>query len=93
MSKNLPWTPSMTTDETETPVRTVLDAEGRTWHAYVVVARIKFDPESEKRRRNWLALETSGERRYISPVPAEWSRWSDEQLLTEIASAKQDLRT
>jgi hypothetical protein len=83
----------MTTDETDTPVRSVQDAAGRTWHAYVVVARIKFDPESEKRRRNWLALETAGDRRYLSPVPAGWSGWTDEQLLTAIASAKPDLRT
>ena len=83
----------MPTDESEPAVRAVVDASGRTWHAYVVIARIKFDPESEKRRRNWLALETGGDRRYISPVPREWSSWTDDELLTEIATAKPDLRT
>jgi hypothetical protein len=83
----------MTAEQQASPVRTVADGTGRTWHAYVVVARLKFERESGKRRRNWLSFESSDERRYITPVPDGWDHWSDDQLRAEISAAKQDLRT
>jgi hypothetical protein len=83
----------MTAEQRESPVRTVTDGTGRPWHVYVVVARLKFDTEGGKRRRNWLSFESGDERRYITPVPEDWDYWSDDQLRAEILTAKQDLRT
>ena len=76
----------------ESPVRAVQDAEGRLWHVYVVVERTKWGPGADQKRSNWLCLETKGDRRYITPVPAGWKALSDDGLLDLIALSKPDLR-
>lgn len=79
-------------DPNESAVRTVLDAENRTWHVYVVVERTKWGPSPDQKRSNWLCLETRGDRRFITPVPEGWKQLSDERLRALIARAKPDLR-
>jgi hypothetical protein len=74
------------------PVRTVVGVDGRTWHIYVVLEGMKFDPKSKHHRRNWLCLETAGERRYISPVPGGWEDWNDDQLRRAVLKSRLDLR-
>ena len=73
----------------ENPVRSVQDAQGRTWFAYPVVERSKV---GAPRRASWLCLECGADRRYISPVPDDWRQWSDALLLHSISSARPDLR-
>jgi hypothetical protein len=76
----------------ESPVREIRDAEGRTWHVYVVVERTKWGPGPDQKRSNWLCLETRGDRRFITPVPEGWKQLSDERMRDLIAVAKPDLR-
>jgi hypothetical protein len=64
----------------ETAMRTVHDPDNRVWHVYVVEEGMRWDPEIEMRRRNWLCCASLDERRFISPVPSHWERWSDEEL-------------
>lgn len=73
-------------------VRSVTDADGRTWYVHVVIEGFRWDPEIEERRRNWLCLEAADDRRFISPVPEDWEQWSDATLLRWIGAAKPDLR-
>jgi hypothetical protein len=76
----------------ETSVREVLDAENRVWHVYVVIEGTKWGPAPDQKRRNWLCLETKGDRRFITPVPEGWRQVSDERLRAMIIAAKPDLR-
>jgi hypothetical protein len=76
----------------DTEMRTVQDADNRVWHVYVVQEGMRWDPEIEMRRRNWLCCAALDERRFISPVPPNWERWSDVELLAAIAGAKADHR-
>ena len=73
----------------EEPVRTVQDAQGRTWHVYPVIERTKV---GAPHRASWLCLESGSDRRFISPVPDDWRRWSDAALLLSIHAARPDLR-
>ena len=77
---------------TEPMHRIVVDAEGRRWKVFVVPEGMRWDPEIEMRRVSWLCCETDTDTRYITPVPPDWQRWSDEQLLTAILAAPKDQR-
>jgi hypothetical protein len=59
---------------------------------FVVTEGMRWDPEIEMRRVNWLCCAAVDEQRYISPVPAGWESWNDEQLLEAIAHAPEDHR-
>ncbi len=74
------------------PGRTVTDGDGRLWHVFVVEEGMRWDPEIEMRRRSWLCCDRGDQRRYISPLPADWMRWSESELLAAIAEAKPDHR-
>jgi hypothetical protein len=82
----------MNDGQSDSTVREVRDANGRTWHAYVVLEGRKLDPDIKTRRRNWLCLEAADQRRFISPVPKGWEQWSDEQMRAAITTAKPDIR-
>ncbi|MDB4887113.1 MAG: hypothetical protein JWN79_2551 [Gemmatimonadetes bacterium] len=82
-------TERVTEKQDETPVRSVQDAQGRTWFAYPVIEGSKL---GAPRRASWLCLECGPDRRYISPVPEDWQKWSDATLLHSISSARPDLR-
>lgn len=72
--------------------RRVVAPDGRTWHVFLVPEGMRWDPEIEMRRVSWLCCETDTETRYITPVPPDWQRWSDEQLLAAIIVAPPDHR-
>lgn len=76
-------------ETTAEAVRTVEDAQGRTWYAYPLLELSKV---GAPRRTSWLCLESGSERRFIAPVPAGWRQWTDAALLHAIAVAKPDLR-
>jgi hypothetical protein len=74
------------------PLRVVRGVDGADWTVMPIREGWRWDPEIEMRRRDWLCCVTTGDRRYISPVPAEWEQWSDTELAAEIRRAKPDLR-
>ena len=73
------------------------DADGLEWDAYDVQPLPGFGPPREHRRaeesepmpasRSWLVFEADGEKRRLSPVPANWDAAPTETLLTFLASA------
>jgi hypothetical protein len=75
------------------PLRLVRAADGREWLVMPIREGMRWDPEIEMRRRDWLCCVIAGDRRYISPVPVDWDEWPDDQLLLAIEEAKPDLRS
>ena len=75
-----------------TAPRVVRDVDGRDWSVMTVREGQRWDPEIEMRRRDWLCCVTGGDRRYISPVPADWEQWSAADLAIAIRKARPDLR-
>lgn len=69
-------------------VRTVRDEQHCVWHVYVVVEHMA----TATRRQNWLCLESKADRRFIAPIPDDWERWDDRELLRQIRHAIPDLR-
>lgn len=84
--------PATPLESMEQKVRHVTDRERRAWRVFVVAEGMRWDPEIEMRRANWLCCAAVDEQRYISPVPAGWESWNDEQLLEAIARAPEDHR-
>ena len=74
------------------PPRVVRDVDGRDWSVMTVREGQRWDPEIEMRRRDWLCCVTDGDRRYISPVPADWEQWSAAELAAAVRKARPDLR-
>jgi hypothetical protein len=74
------------------PVRAVRAADGRQWFVLHVREGMRWDPEIEMRRKDWLSCVASDDRRYITPVPKSWEQWSDAELLGNILRAPVDLR-
>jgi hypothetical protein len=77
---------------TDMPLRVVRGVDGSDWTVLPIREGWRWDPEIEMRRRDWLCCVTTGDRRYISPVPAGWEQWTDTELATAIRQAKPDLR-
>jgi hypothetical protein len=73
-------------------LRVVRGSDGRIWTVMPVEEGARWDPEIEMRRRGWLCCVTSGDRRYISPVPRDWEQWTETEIAGAIANAKPDLR-
>lgn len=82
----------MTRSETPPGGRTLVDADGQTWHLYVVVEGLGWDADLPDRRSNWLACVSLGDRRFIAPVPEGWESWPDEALQAAVAAAPRDKR-
>jgi hypothetical protein len=76
----------------EQKARHVIDRERRAWRVFLVEEGMKWDPEIEMRRANWLCCAAFDEQRYISPVPPGWEAWSDDELLEAVAQAPRDHR-
>lgn len=73
-------------------LRVVRGVDGADWTVIPIREGWRWDPEIEMRRRDWLCCVTTGDRRYISPVPAGWEQWTDTELAAAIRRAKPDLR-
>lgn len=66
----------------QTEYREFTNAAGVRWKAYRVQPQLvspalerlrdSLVPQANERRRPWLLFEAQGERRRLSPVPAEW---------------------
>ena len=65
----------------------VFEADGRRWEVFAVIEGVGWDAELPVRRENWLSFTTDGERRFITPLPADWEMWSADRLRAELASA------
>jgi hypothetical protein len=76
----------------EPPLRSVRGADGREWIVLLVREGMRWDPEIEMRRRDWLSCVAPDDRRYITPVPAGWLQWTDGELVMQILRAPADLR-
>lgn len=76
----------------ESGLRLVRGTDGRPWVVMHIQEGMRWDPEIEMRRQDWLCCTTYGDRRYITPVPAAWSQWSDADLLAAVVRARPDLR-
>lgn len=73
-------------------LRVIQDVDGSDWTVLLIREGWRWDPEIEMRRRDWLCCVTTGDRRYISPVPGGWEQWSDAELARTIRHARPDLR-
>jgi hypothetical protein len=73
-------------------LRVVRNVDGSDWTVLPIREGWRWDPEIELRRRDWLCCVTTGDRRYISPVPAGWEQWTDAELANAIRHARPDLR-
>jgi hypothetical protein len=82
----------VTRSETPPGSRTLVDADGHTWHVYVVVEGLGWDADLPDRRSNWLACVSLADRRFIAPVPDGWESWSEDELRDAVASARRDKR-
>lgn len=77
----------------ETPaLRVVRARDGQEWTIMLVREGMRWDPEIEMRRKDWLCCASAGDRRYIVPVPLTWEQWTDDDLVVAILQAKPDLR-
>ncbi len=76
----------------DSDLRLVRGADGRAWVVMHIQEGMRWDPEIEMRRQDWLCCATNGDRRYITPVPPAWSQWSDADLLAAVVRARPDLR-
>ena len=76
----------------ESQLRVAHGNDGRIWTVMPIAEGSRWDPEIEMRRRGWLCCVTSGDRRYISPVPRDWAQWTESEIAGAIAGAKPDLR-
>ena len=76
----------------ETDLRLVRGTDGRAWVVMHIKEGMRWDPEIEMRRRDWLCCAALGDRRYITPVPSAWREWCDAELLAAVVRARPDLR-
>lgn len=73
-------------------LRLVRGPDGRAWVVMHIQEGMRWDPEIEMRRQDWLCCATIGDRRYITPVPPAWGQWSDAELAGAVVRARPDLR-
>jgi hypothetical protein len=73
-------------------LRIVRGLDGRAWVVLLIREGMRWDPEIEMRRHDWLCCATPGDRRYITPIPAGWEQWSDVELAAAVVRARPDLR-
>lgn len=76
----------------DSDLRLVRGPDGRAWVVMHIQEGMRWDPEIEMRRQDWLCCATLGDRRYITPVPSAWNQWSDAELLAAVVRARPDLR-
>ena len=77
----------------EVAIRMVADARsGALWRVELRREGYTSTPGLEGRRRDWLACESGEERRYISPVRADWLTCPESELLEAIRGATDDER-
>ena len=74
------------------PLRVVGGVDSSDWTVLPIREGWRWGPEIRLRRCDWLCCVTTGDRRYISPVPHGWEQWSDTELATAIRRTKPDLR-
>lgn len=73
-------------------IRLVRGTDGHAWVVMQIHEGMRWDPEIEMRRQDWLCCASVSDRRYITPVPAAWTQWSDSDLVAAVARARPDLR-
>jgi hypothetical protein len=73
-------------------LRVVRGLDGRAWVVLHIREGMRWDPEIEMRRQDWLCCATIGDRRYITPVPTAWYQWTDVDLAAAVGRARPDLR-
>jgi len=76
----------------EPRLRVVRSLDGRAWVVVHIQEGMRWDPEIEMRRQDWLCCATLGDRRYVTPVPQGWNEWSDADLAAAVVRARPDLR-
>ena len=76
----------------EPPLRSVRGTDGREWIVMLVREGMRWDPEIEMRRKDWLSCVAPDDRRYITPVPKRWQQWPDADLVTQVLKSPVDLR-
>ena len=73
-------------------LRLVRGPDARAWAVMHIREGMRWDPEIEMRRQDWLCCASLRDRRYITPVPAAWNQWSDSELVAAVTRARPDLR-
>lgn len=76
----------------DSDLRLVRGPDGRAWVVMHIQEGMRWDPEIEMRRQDWLCCASASDRRYITPVPAAWNQWSDSDLVAAVSRARPDLR-
>lgn len=73
-------------------LRIVRGPDGHAWVVMHIHEGMRWDPEIEMRRQDWLCCASVSDRRYITPVPTAWTQWSDSDLAAAVVRARPDLR-
>jgi hypothetical protein len=72
--------------------RRVRDGGGIMWDVYPMVESLGWNGEAAVPRGSWLCFTTKGERRYLTPLPVDWEKWTDAELQAVLISAPVDKR-
>jgi hypothetical protein len=70
------------------PEKRVIEVDGQQWEVSAVIEGVGWDAELPVRRASWLSFLKGDERRFITPLPADWAEWSDERLAAELANSR-----
>jgi hypothetical protein len=74
------------------PAKRIIEVDGQEWEVSAVIEGVGWDAELPVRREHWLSLVSENERRFITPLPSDWTSWTDERLRAEVASAPRSKR-
>ncbi|HEX5872247.1 MAG TPA: hypothetical protein VFY65_17585 [Longimicrobium sp.] len=65
-------------------LRNFTDSQGHTWRVWNVVPQYAMDRDEDRMtpglQGGWLCFENSGEKRRLSPIPADWENAASEAL-------------
>jgi hypothetical protein len=77
-------------------LRNFTDSQGHTWRVWNVVPQYAMNHDEEQMtpglQGGWLCFENSGEKRRLSPIPADWENAGNEaleQYLLQAAAVQQ----
>ncbi len=74
------------------PAKRIVEVDGQEWEVFAVIEGVGWDVELPVRRAHWLSLVSEIERRFITPLPSDWTSWTDERLCAEVMRAPRDKR-
>ena len=72
-------------------LRNFTDSQGHTWRVWTVIPQYATGRDEEQMtpglQGGWLCFENSGEKRRLSPIPADWENAGSDALEQYLAQA------